>query len=64
MSVSMFPRARYLYNYRRMHSKDPRRTDGEIPNHIFAAARGHYKGECFQWKTRMCWHYQNKVCKT
>lgn len=25
--------------------------------------QGHYKSECFHWKTRLCWHYQNAVCK-
>ena len=22
--------------------------------------QGHYKSECFHWKTRLCWHYQNE----
>ena len=25
--------------------------------------QGHYKSECFNWKTRMCWHYLNSSCK-
>jgi hypothetical protein len=25
--------------------------------------QGHYKSECFNWKTRFCWHYQNANCK-
>lgn len=25
--------------------------------------QGHYKSECFQWKTRQCWHYQNAMCR-
>lgn len=25
--------------------------------------QGHYKSECFHWKTRMCWHYLNSTCK-
>lgn len=24
--------------------------------------QGHYKSECFHWKTRQCWHYQNSKC--
>lgn len=25
--------------------------------------QGHYKSECFHWKTRPCWHYINSECK-
>ena len=25
--------------------------------------QGHYKSECFNWKTRLCWHHTNSVCK-
>lgn len=25
--------------------------------------QGHYKSECFHWKTRICWHYTNSFCK-
>ena len=25
--------------------------------------QGHYKSECFHWKTRPCWHYMNSECK-
>ena len=25
--------------------------------------QGHYKSECFHWKTRPCWHFANSVCK-
>ena len=25
--------------------------------------QGHYKSECFHWKTRMCWHYLNDKCR-
>jgi len=25
--------------------------------------QGHYKSECFHWKTRTCWHFTNSVCK-
>ena len=25
--------------------------------------RGHYKSECFHWKTRLCWHHLNAHCK-
>lgn len=25
--------------------------------------QGHYKSECFNWKTRMCWHYSMATCK-
>ena len=25
--------------------------------------QGHYKSECFQWKTKPCWHFQNLGCK-
>ena len=24
--------------------------------------QGHYKSECFHWKTRVCWHYLNTKC--
>lgn len=24
---------------------------------------GHYKSECFHWKTRQCWHFNNASCK-
>ena len=24
--------------------------------------QGHYKSECFHWKTRVCWHWRNGVC--
>ena len=25
--------------------------------------QGHYKSECFHWKTRLCWHFVNSNCK-
>ena len=25
--------------------------------------QGHYKSECFHWKTRVCWHWKNGKCK-
>lgn len=25
--------------------------------------QGHYKSECFNWKTRICWHWKNGRCK-
>jgi hypothetical protein len=25
--------------------------------------QGHYKSECFHWKTRLCWHYTHSICK-
>lgn len=25
--------------------------------------QGHYKSECFHWKTRSCWHFLNFTCK-
>lgn len=25
--------------------------------------QGHYKSECFHWKTRVCWHFVNSYCK-
>ena len=25
--------------------------------------QGHYKSECFHWKTRQCWQYANSVCR-
>lgn len=25
--------------------------------------QGHYKSECFHWKTRQCWHYENATCR-
>ena len=24
--------------------------------------QGHYKSECFNWKTRLCWHHMNTTC--
>ena len=24
--------------------------------------QGHYKSECFHWKTRLCWHFANSAC--
>jgi hypothetical protein len=24
--------------------------------------QGHYKSECFHWKTRPCWHFSNSHC--
>jgi hypothetical protein len=24
---------------------------------------GHYKSECLQWKTRICWHNQKGMCR-
>ena len=24
---------------------------------------GHYKSECWHWKTRVCWHWKNGKCK-
>ena len=24
---------------------------------------GHYKSECLQWKTRLCWHHESGDCK-
>ena len=25
--------------------------------------QGHYKSECFHWKTRQCWHFANSCCR-
>lgn len=25
--------------------------------------QGHYKSECFHWKTRQCWHHLHAVCR-
>ena len=25
--------------------------------------QGHYKSECFQWKTRACWHFTHAHCR-
>ena len=25
--------------------------------------QGHYKSECFHWKTRECWHFMNQTCR-
>jgi hypothetical protein len=24
--------------------------------------QGHYKSECFHWRTRLCWHFANATC--
>tara|TARA_B110000008_G_C16916357_1_gene542884 strand:- start:705 stop:1061 length:357 start_codon:yes stop_codon:yes gene_type:complete len=26
-------------------------------------SQGHYKSECFHWKTRLCWHFNDNNCK-
>lgn len=25
--------------------------------------QGHYKSECFHWRTRKCWHFSNASCR-
>ena len=25
--------------------------------------QGHYKSECFHWKTRLCWHNEHSICR-
>ena len=38
-------------------------TSREMITCFRCGENGHYRSECFNYKTRFCWHFANDICK-